>query len=185
VAVDAEGDVYFANWGGNNLEELPRAFVDTCAKIENAAAFSDTLAVVLPATQNLSGPFAPINRVTWLSINGVSNGALNFDATANTSPINRTASLLVLGQEVSVTQLAAPTQPCFLGMTMTPGGFQLTFSNYNESATMTILGTTNLGLPMSQWTTLGVATNMGGSMWQFTDTQASNTQSFYAVKVQP
>ncbi len=81
--------------------------MDTAVKIETAAAGSDALPVVLPATANLTGPFAPVSDSSWLTITGVTNGVVSFAFTANNSA-NRTAHITVLGQSITVTQLGPP-----------------------------------------------------------------------------
>jgi DNA-binding beta-propeller fold protein YncE len=59
VAVDGVGNVYIADLFNNAIKELPYAFADPTAKSESAAAGSDVLPVVLPATTDLLAPFAP------------------------------------------------------------------------------------------------------------------------------
>jgi DNA-binding beta-propeller fold protein YncE len=101
VAVDGAGNVYFRS--NNSINELPRAFVDPTTKTEAAAAGSDALPVVLPASANLTGPFAPMCSSPWLTITGVTNGVVSFAFTANTLA-NRAAHITLLGQNIPVTQ---------------------------------------------------------------------------------
>jgi hypothetical protein len=52
-----------------------------------------------------------------------------------------------------------------------------------SGATFTIVATTNLLLPVSNWTVLGPATNIAPGQFQFTDLQAaSNPLRFYRVR---
>ncbi len=75
VAVDSAGNVYIADTYHDAIKELPHAFVDPTAKAETAVAGTDTLPVVLPATANLTGPFAPASDSTnWLTIAGAPTG---------------------------------------------------------------------------------------------------------------
>ena len=106
VAVDGTGNIYVADTDNNAIKELPRAFVDPTARVESVAAGNDALPVVLPATENLTGPLAPTSDQPWLSINGVVNGIVNFSFTANAGA-SRTANLTVLGQSIPITQEAA------------------------------------------------------------------------------
>ncbi len=108
VAVDGLGDVYIADTGNNTIKELPRAFVNPTAKTEPASGGSDTLPPVLPATANLTGPFAPVSDSSWLTITGVTNGVVSF-AFTNNNFISRTAHIIVLNQTNTVTQLASPS----------------------------------------------------------------------------
>ena len=107
VAVDGSGYVYIADAGNNTIKELPRALVDTAVKVETAAAGSDSLAVVLPATANLTGTFAPVSDSRWLTITGVTNGVVSFAFTANNFA-NRTAHIMVLSQSITVSQPGPP-----------------------------------------------------------------------------
>lgn len=110
VAVDDAGNVYIADYGNHAIKELPRAFVDPTARVEPAAAGSDVLPVVLPATQNLRAPFAPASDQPWLTISGVANGVVSFAFTANPTVTSRTAHITLLGQTIAVTQ-SAPVTP--------------------------------------------------------------------------
>jgi sugar lactone lactonase YvrE len=108
VAVDAAGNVFIADFGNNAVKELPRAFVPGGTVTEAAAAGADALLPVLPATQPLTGPFAPSSDQSWLTIDRVANGVVHFTFTQNTGP-SRTAHLTVLGQPIAVTQEGTPT----------------------------------------------------------------------------
>ena len=62
------------------------------------------------------------------------------------------------------------------------GSFQLAFTN-TPGAFLGVLATTNLTLPLSNWTMLGAATEVSPGQFQFTDPQATNTpQRFYRVR---
>jgi hypothetical protein len=63
-----------------------------------------------------------------------------------------------------------------------PGGaFQFGFTNLS-GAGFTVLGTTNLSLPLSNWTVLGAPVESPPGQYQFTDTQATNVPvRFYRV----
>ena len=62
------------------------------------------------------------------------------------------------------------------------GAFQFTFTNAANTA-FSVLATTNVSLPSSNWTVLGTATNAGGGIYQFTDPGATNhPQRFYQLR---
>ena len=45
-----------------------------------------------------------------------------------------------------------------------------------------VVATTNISLPSSNWTVLGIATNAGGGIYQFTDPGATNhPRRFYQL----
>jgi hypothetical protein len=182
AAVDKTGNIYVV--GGGTLQELPYAFVDTTPKTETAAAGTDALPVVLPATENLLTPFAPTSSApSWLAISGVANGVVSFSFTANTSTSSRTANITLLGKTIPVTQGVIGTPPILSGLQLLDNGLlQFAFTN-NPTATFTVLSATNLSLPLSNWTAVGAASNMGGGQFQVTLQPVTNTaQSFYTVR---
>ena len=109
VAVDAADNVYIGDSSDNAIKELPRAFVNPSAVTEAAAAGADVLPAVLPLSENLAAPFAPVVDASgsgWLTLGGVSGGVVGFVFTANTVS-NRTAHITVLGQSIAITQNAS------------------------------------------------------------------------------
>ena len=186
ATVDGAGNVYFTDF--NVLKELPYAFVDPSAKAEPAAAGSDALPVVLPACANLLAPqLAPTTDSDWLTIGSVSNGVVSFsftpNFTTNNSASNRLGHINVLGVSVPVSQsFTIITPPTLTPSTVTGNGLvQFAFTN-NPNATFTVLMSTNLALPLSNWTVLGAATNIGAGIFQFTDQTTNNAQRFYTVR---
>jgi hypothetical protein len=65
---------------------------------------------------------------------------------------------------------------------LTVGAFQFSFV-FTPGAGSTVFSTTNLGLPLVDWTTLGSATEVSPGQFQFTDPQATTNypQRFYRV----
>ncbi len=62
------------------------------------------------------------------------------------------------------------------------GQFQFSFSN-QSSAVYEVLGTTNLALPLAQWTVLGPPVSLGGGLYRFMDTGApGQAQRFYILR---
>jgi len=97
------GNVYIANSGDNEIDELPRAFVPSGPISVGAAAGSGQLAAVLPATTPLTGVFAPSSDQSWLTIGSVSGGVVHFSFAENTGAA-RTAHITLLGQQIAVSQ---------------------------------------------------------------------------------
>jgi len=81
--------------------------------------------------------------------------------------------------------VATPVPFQLVGTSSISGGaFQLSFTNLSGLG-FTVLGSTNLALPLSGWTVLGspVETPPGSGNYQFTDSQATNLVSrFYQVR---
>ena len=185
VAVAGAGSVYVADTGNNVIAELPRAFVDPTPRSATAGAGSGVLPAVLPATVNLRAPFAPTSDQAWLSITGITNGAVGFAFTANTGGTSRVGHLTLLGQPIAITQPAALTPPRLFGPTLLSNGrFQFSFSNNASGVTFTVLTTTNLSLPLSNWTVAGVATNIAPGLFQFSAPATNSPRGYYRVRSQ-
>lgn len=122
VAAAPAGGVYVGDAGV--ISAVPSAWVAVSPVTEGAAAGTDTLPPVVPASQPLSGPFAPVSDAGWLTVNGSPNGAVAFAFTAETVPV-RSAHLSVLGVGVPVTQgtpttiSLAPLSPVTYGTPVT------------------------------------------------------------------
>jgi DNA-binding beta-propeller fold protein YncE len=183
VGVDGAGNVYIADTGNNAIKELPYAFVDPTPKSESAAAGNDSLPVVLPATENLLPPFAPTTDQSWLTITGITNDVVSFSFTFN--PVSsRTAHITLLGQSIPVTQAGAGvTPPNLTGAQMLGNGIlQFAFTN-TPGASFTVVSTTNLSLPFTNWTAVGASTEISPGQFQFTSQPATNDpQRFYGVR---
>jgi len=173
VAVDGLGNVYIADNGDNTVKELAVAFVDPTTRTESASAGTDTLPVVLPAAENLQPPFLPASDQLWLTVRGVTNGVVSFAFTP--AGAGRTGHITLLGQSIAVTQAAGNIQaPVLTGPMVLPDDrFVFSFTS-SPSASFTALTTTNLALPMNQWTVAGTVSNQGGGSFQFAIPTATN-----------
>jgi sugar lactone lactonase YvrE len=182
VAVDGAGNVYIADTSHGAIKELPHAFVDAAVKTESAAAGIDFLSTVLPVTANMSGALSPTSDQPWLTIGTIANGIVSFSLTANTGA-SRTAHITLFGVSITVNQAGAATPPLLTGAKMlSNGAFQFSFTN-NPGGTFTVITTTNVSLPFSQWTVAGVATNVAAGIFQFTSGPATNgPRRFYSVR---
>jgi hypothetical protein len=181
LAVDGAGNLYAAGFGTNWIEEVPNAFVDPSARMESPTAGADSLPTVLPATQNLLPPFAPVSDESWLTITGITNGVVNFSFTATTS--NRTGYISLLGQSIPVAQSVVGAPPVLSNVqALGKGVLQFSFTNY-PGAVFTVLSTADLSLPLSNWTVAGTATNIASDLFRFTSQPTTgNAQLFYTVR---
>jgi sugar lactone lactonase YvrE len=183
VAVDVAGNVYIADIGNDSIDELPYAFVDPTPKFESASAGSDALPIVLPATANLTGPFTPASDQPWLTLAAQGNGVVAFSFTANTGP-DRTANITLFDQSIPVTQAGIVTMPLTITGIQMPeqGVIQFTFTNA-PGASFTVLSTTNLSVPLSNWTVVGAPVSISPGVFQFTSQPATgDAQRYYAVR---
>jgi hypothetical protein len=66
--------------------------------------------------------------------------------------------------------------------TLTNGSFQFAFTN-SVGPLFGVLATTNVALPLTNWTVLGGVAELSPGQFQFTDSQATNgAQRFYRVR---
>ncbi len=72
------------------------------------------------------------------------------------------------------------TQPLLNKMAASDQTFGLAFTN-TPFAVFTVLMSTNLALPLADWTVLGTPTEIVPGQFQFTDTSATNPAQFYRV----
>jgi sugar lactone lactonase YvrE len=184
VCVDDARNLYVVESIFNGVvHEQPRAFVNAATRVENSAAGTDSLPAVLPVTANLLPPFAPTSSdPSWLTITGITNGVVTFSFTAN-SGATRTANITVLGQAVPITQQTTLTPPIITGFKLlTNTVIQFSFSN-NQSTLFTVISSTNLSTPLSNWTVLGAPSNIAAGSFQFTSQPVTNdSRRFYRVR---
>jgi hypothetical protein len=83
-----------------------------------------------------------------------------------------------------ITELnVVPNPPTLIGAQMLSNGvLQFDFTNANPGASYSVLFTTNLAVPLADWTVIGAASNISPGVLQFTDTNATNSTRFYAVR---
>ena len=105
---------------------------------------------------------------------------VSYSFTANNSITNRTANLTLLGYSIPVTQSGIPlvlNNPHILAN----GSFQF-FFNSVQAGNFRVVSSTNLTMPLAQWTVVGSYTNVSGT-FQFTAPSSTNSpQRFYRVR---
>jgi len=72
-----------------------------------------------------------------------------------------------------------PVTPPNLALTAV-GGLQMNFTN-TPGAVFSVLATTNLSLPRSNWTALGAAIEIAAGEFQFTDSTTHRPSRYYQV----
>jgi hypothetical protein len=94
-------------------------------------------------------------------------------ATVFVNGIQNTSSVVNISVPVPTTATLTSAQ------VLTNGSFQFAFTN-SVGALFGVLTTTNLALPLSNWTALGGMIEISPGQFQFTDPQATNSgQRFY------
>jgi DNA-binding beta-propeller fold protein YncE len=181
IALAGPGNLYISDSGNGRIEEVPSAFVDPTAKFEGRFAGTDSLPPVFPANANLLPPFAPASDQNWVAITGINNGAVAFSFAPNLG-LPRTGHISLLGQTISVNQVGI-NPPALTDLeVLTNGAYQFSFTNI-PGASFTVLSTTNLFLPLSNWTVLGALTNSQSGFYQFRSQPATSDSSrFFRVR---
>jgi hypothetical protein len=129
---------------------------------------------------NLRPPFAPTCDAPWLNITGITNGVVGFSVAANSGP-PRVGFINLLGQLIPIVQVS-PSSPIDLIIVPTPAAVEFAFGDTQDSS-FTVLSTTNVFLPITNWIAIGTAANIGPNLFEFTDTNpATDSQRFYRVR---
>ncbi len=181
VAVDAQEDVYLTVSTTTPAYELARGWVDPSTRIEGPSAGSDSLPPVLPLNESLLYPFEPTYTQPLTNIS-VNNNVVSFSFPANNTGALLINTITLLGQAVPILQDPFVAPFPIYAQRAPGGGFQLQFTN-NQGATFTVLTTTNLALPLNQWSVAGAATNIGGGLYQFAaPIPENNPQAYYVAR---
>lgn len=130
---------------------------------------------------NISDASLSVGTYTLINYGGITYGTTS-GFRAGTLPAGVTASIQDTGSSIQlvVTSVSA-TAPVFSGIATLPDhNFQLTFSGANGQG-YAVLATTNLALPLAEWTTISTGT-FGSAPVTFDDLNATNyPQQFYIV----
>jgi hyaluronate lyase len=95
--------------------------------------------------------------------------------------LGRAIQASFISNSAAVTNSIPPVITSF-GVTGASGQFQIQLTG-NSNFTQTVLATTNLALPLSNWTVLGVATQISSGIFQFTDLKmTNNVQQYYRLR---
>jgi glucuronoarabinoxylan endo-1,4-beta-xylanase len=84
----------------------------------------------------------------------------------------------------STTTFVSASSPALVNTLWTNGTFQFSFAG-SAPLQYTVLTTTNLSLPLADWTVAGSATNTGSNNYTFTVPVATNAGAFYEILISP
>jgi hypothetical protein len=130
----------------------------------------------LTTTTNLAAGLTNVNVSTVLS--GLTPGALYHFRVVATNSAGTNAGVDL----VFTTSTPAATPPRLTGVAIAGDTFQFSFTN-TPGAPFTVLSTTNIALPLTNWTVRGSVTEISPGQFQFTDSQATGiTRRFYLVR---
>lgn len=180
--------------GGINGGDLHIAFSQAItdfsilyAPEEYGADASATMRVTAYSNGNFAGTTTTNAQAgTWPSETLAIHAASGFNSVVvhyDAPPLNPQEGWgpIFMADNVNVTLLPPPI--VLTGATKLPGGeFQFSFTNLPGGAN-TVLATTNLMWPQTNWSVLGIASELLPGQYQFTDAQATNGgQRFYRVQ---
>lgn len=139
----------------------------------NTGSFPNFGQAIVPSGLNAISP--------TLFVSGIVNTNLTGSYPINYTVTNAFGGVATASRNVFVT--APPPSPALTSSVLLPGGlFQFNFTNATPIS-FTVLASTNVALPTSNWTVLGAATVLSPGVYQFTDTQATNfPRRFYQVR---
>lgn len=105
---------------------------------------------------------------------------MSFNYAANTGPA-WTAHITVLGQPVNVTQ-ASDIVPVHLSTTIGANrSLHIGFTN-TPGASFTVLASTNLALPLSNWTPVGAPVENPPGQCEFTSSEMTNAANYFIIR---
>ena len=128
----------------------------------------------------LSGPSGLTGTAASTDLNG--HAVFSGTSIANTG-VGLTLTAGTLGITTASTPFDITPPPLILAPQPPPakGMFQFTFSHSDPHAIFDVLFNTNPALPLKDWIVIGTASNVSSGVFQFTDTQATNSVGYYTI----
>jgi hypothetical protein len=108
LAADLMGNIYLSEMPFSRIREIPRAYLSSVGPFNEPVGGGSETIQILPATQSLTGPYAPVSDSNWLTPVVSGNGTVSFTLGANSGP-PRTGIISVLGVSIPVTQAETQT----------------------------------------------------------------------------
>jgi hypothetical protein len=160
--------VFTVNYNCTNAGNHTLAFVGTRAGGDYASAIDD-VRIEAPATTAFQVTFTPSGP-------GLRTASITF---TNNDADENPFTFSVQGTGWAP---AAPTITSGGVTALGNGAFQFSFSNA-ANLPFSVLASTNIALPQTNWTVVGTATNAGGGLYIFTDPGATNQpRQFYRLR---
>jgi hypothetical protein len=156
------------------------------------SAISSTTNMAFSAAVNSSSPITniPTGMVSfWDGTKFLAQIPLNSNSVAVVTITNLPVTNHNISAVYASDTLFAPssgsvgtTPPTLLNPAILPNGnFQFTFTNF-PAASFTVLSSSELALPLSNWTVVGVAIETSLGNYQFTDSATADLARFYVVR---
>ena len=183
---------YAIDAAGNGAAFLPSVTDGAIDSVNGNVLYSVTnLNVIFPTTNSttISDGTLPANQINV----GVTNLVITNWPAGSTLWLVWQANTLGTAQNVAIDNVtfsasqpvANPILPITItsGSTHFTGGGALQFSFTNAAGvSFTVLGSTNVALPIAQWQNLGHPTESPAGQYQFSDSTATNKAKFYLLR---
>jgi hypothetical protein len=104
-----------------------------------------------------------------------------FDAFTSSGHLSPVSTVDIMALDVLGYNGPGVPAPHLVGTNLSNGNFQIRFVN-TPGVSFTVLATTNLSVPLTNWTVLGTATEIPLGQFQFIDTSATGPRRFYEVR---
>lgn len=185
MALRANGQI--AGWGWNPYGELSPPAAAT-NMVEIATGYYHSLGIRDDGTvwcwglNNQGQTVTPTNLMT-LSLPVATIGSVDSRTPGTYTLTYRTTNQIgAVAQASRTVVVAAPIVLVVPPQSGGANGFQFNLTNL-PGTSFTVLGSTNLALPLGEWTVLGSMTEAPAGVFQFTDTMATNRPAiFYRVR---
>ena len=184
------GDTTFQTGSAMLVQKVHAGPTTTILKSSVPPAGSNAVTFTATVSSSLSGSGKPTGLVSfWDGWTFLGQTPLNTNGSASfTMPALSGGSHAINASYASDTVFASSTGNLIgtptnvTAMLLSDGSVQLSFTN-GSAAPFTVLGATDVSLPLSNWSELGPATEILPGQFQFTDAQVtSNTARFYRVR---
>jgi hypothetical protein len=190
-----------ADTGPNHLQNFP-VLVSAVANLDGSTAISGrllsrasssfTIEFFANAACDPAGNGEGQQPIGLTTVMTTANGSNFFTITfTNTIPAGRFITATATDEATNTSEFSAcvpvapvaPPPPYLTGVRRVPSGaIQLAFTNAS-AASFTVLASTNVSLPSSNWIALGSPMPIGGGIYQFTDPNATNHPTrFYQLR---
>jgi len=157
TAVDSARNVYISEGPKQWVREMPNAYISTgrAGFTESADGGAGSIQV-LPASQSLTGVFAPVSDSPWLTVVSAANGVVQFSYSTNYGP-PRIGTLTILGVPVFIKQ-QSPAPPATINIVAGNNQSTAYFEPFATNLVVQVLDANNNGVP-GAWVTFSSPTD--------------------------
>jgi hypothetical protein len=188
ITATYSGDAEFLGGSATLVQKIHAAATSTTLGSSLGSPGSNTVVFTAAVTPSSVSDLPPTGMVSfWNGTNCLAQVPLNTNGIASVTNLFQTGSPVISAYYVSDTVFASSsgglvgTVPALSVMMNSNGAVQLDFTNV-IGAPFIALGSTDPFLPLTNWTSLGLAREISPGQFQFTDPDTTNfPQRFYRV----